>query len=169
MPLLSISPASMPSPPPPYSPAQSQNLSQAVGTSPHLSGSTFTPSQHPPTGAHPLEYVPSASSRTPSASMHHRPGSVGVPSSATGIAPNPHFPPPPPRKVGERSASRDKLHSKFSLSAFRNRNADHSPAPSAIESLRINTSDALSRAPGSPGLPGASHTYVFPFTCSIRH
>lgn len=59
---------------------------------------------------------------------------------------------PPSRNGTGRSASRDKLTSKFSLSSFRNRHNDHSPAPSAIESLHIVTSDAIQRAPASPGL-----------------
>jgi hypothetical protein len=143
----------MPSPPPPYSPGQNQNLSQAVNSSPHLSGNAFPPTQNPPTSAHPSDYVPSAPSRPVSGFVASRPGSMIVPTSATSITSNPQFPPPPPSNAPGRSASRDKAHSKFSLSAFRNRNADHSPAPSAIESLRINTSEALSRAPGSPGLP----------------
>lgn len=148
--------ASMPSPPPPYSPGQNQNISQAVGTSPHLSGNAFPPPQNPPTSAHPSDYVPSAPSRPVSGfASSSRPGSLIVPTSATSVTSNPQFPPPPPRNASERSASRDKSHSKFSLSAFRNRNSDHSPAPSAIESLRINTSEAISRAPASPGLPPA--------------
>ncbi|KAF2264700.1 hypothetical protein CC78DRAFT_616611 [Lojkania enalia] len=149
--------ASMPSPPPPYSPAQNQNISQAVTSSPHISSSGFTSHQNPPNSAHPSEYVPSAPSRPVSGFDYSRPSSVMIPSSATSITSNPQFPPPPPRNVSERSASRDK--SKFSLSAFRNRNSDHSPAPSAIESLRINTSDAISRAPASPG-PRASQTFM---------
>jgi hypothetical protein len=148
----------MPSPPPPYSPAQSHTtISQTVSTSPHLSGHAFPPHQNPPTSAHPTEYHPS---RPVSNFPNSRPGSMIVPQSATSITSNPHFPPPPP----QRSGSRDKSHSKFSLSAFRNRNADPSPAPSAIDSLRINTSDAISRAPASPGIPPnrASQAYVYP-------
>lgn len=116
--------ASMPSPPPPYSPGQ----------------------DHTP----PSEYIPS---RSASGFVRSRPGSMLVPQSATSVTSNPQFPPPPPRNPGERSASRDKSHSKFSLSAFRNRNVDSSPTPSAIDSLRINTTDAISRAPASPGVP----------------
>ena len=137
----------MPSPPPPYSPGQSQaTISQTVSTSPHLSGHAFPPPQNPPTSAHPTEYIPS---RPVSGFVNSRPGSMIFPQSATSVTSNPQFPPPPP----QRSGSRDKSHSKFSLSAFRNRNADSSPAPSAIDSLRINTFDALSRAPASPGIP----------------
>lgn len=142
----------MPSPPPPYSPGQNNNLSQAVGTPPHFPGNTFTPPQNPPASAHPAEYIPTPASRPVSGFANSRPGSMVVPSSATSVTSNVQFPPPPPSNPGQRSASRDKLHSKFSLSAFRNRNSDHSPTPSAIESLRINTSEALSRPPVSPGL-----------------
>ncbi|KAH7135965.1 hypothetical protein B0J11DRAFT_175461 [Dendryphion nanum] len=138
--------AAMPSPPPPYSPAvgPSQNISQALSSSPHHSGNALSPPSS--------EYIPSASSSRPVSSfVNSRPGSMVVPSSATSITSNHQFPPPPPRNGSDRSISRDKSHSKFSLSAFRNRNADHSPAPSAIESLRINTSEAISRMPSSPG------------------
>ncbi|KAF2116337.1 hypothetical protein BDV96DRAFT_49738 [Lophiotrema nucula] len=136
----------MPSPPPPYSPGQNQNLSQAARSSPHLSGSAFTPPNIPipPT---PSDYTPSGPSRPVSGYEYSRPTSILVPQSATSVTSNPQFPPPPP--AGQRSASRDK--SKFSLSAFRNRNSDHSPAPSAIDALRINTSEAIQRAPASPG------------------
>ncbi|KAF2178391.1 hypothetical protein K469DRAFT_643155 [Zopfia rhizophila CBS 207.26] len=150
--------ATMPSPPPPYSPAQTQNISQAVGSSPHLSGNAFPP-QNPPTSAHPSEYIPSAPSRPVSGFEYNRPSSIVVPSSATSITSNPQFPPPPPRNARDRSASRDKSHSKFSLSAFRSRTSDQSPAPSAIESLRINTTEAISRAPASPG-PRASQSFM---------
>jgi hypothetical protein len=148
--LLSLHVASMPSPPPPYSPAQSNSISQTVGSSPHLANHGFPTSQNVPTSAHPSEYNPS---RPASGYGNSRPGSMVVPQSATSVTSNPQFPPPPPRHPGERSASRDKSHSKFSLSAFRNRHADLSPTPNAIDSLRVNTSDAISRAPVSPGMP----------------
>ncbi|KAF2001997.1 hypothetical protein P154DRAFT_521439 [Amniculicola lignicola CBS 123094] len=141
--------ASMPSPPPPYSPGQ--GLSPAVGPSPHMSSTAFAAPQNQPTSAHPSEYIPS-SSRPMSGFDYSRPTSMVMPTSAISTTSNHQFPPPPPRDGMGRSASRDKSHSKFSLSSFRNRNVDHSPAPSAIENLRINTSDALSRTPGSPGL-----------------
>ncbi|KAF2654948.1 hypothetical protein K491DRAFT_693380 [Lophiostoma macrostomum CBS 122681] len=147
--------ASMPSPPPPYSPGQPQSMSHAANSSPHMSSNAFTPPQHPPTST-PSEYVPQPPSRPVSQFVNSRPGSMVIPTSATSVSSNPQFPPPPPRNGNERSGSRDK-HSKFSLSAFRNRNVDrdHSPAPSAIESLRLTTSEAILRAPGSPGLPPA--------------
>ncbi|ORY12808.1 hypothetical protein BCR34DRAFT_586894 [Clohesyomyces aquaticus] len=151
--------ASMPSPPPPYSPGQPQSISQAVNSSPHLSGSSFSSPQNDPTSAHPPEYLPSPPSRPVSGYTHSRPSSMLVPSSATSITSNPQFPPPPPRNGKERAVTRDKSHSKFSLSAFRSRGSDHSPGPSAIESLRINTSDALSRPPASPG-PRASQAIM---------
>ena len=144
--------ASMPSPPPPYSPGQNQSMSRAANSSPHLSGSAFTPPQHAPTST-PSEYVPLPPSRPVSGFVSSRPGSMVMPTSATSVTSNPQFPPPPPRNASERSGSRDK-HSKFSLSAFRNRNAEHSPGPSNIEALRLTTSEALLRAPASPGLPG---------------
>jgi hypothetical protein len=151
--------ASMPSPPPPYSPAQSQSQSQsmsrAANSSPHMSSNAFAPPQHPPTST-PSEYVPQPPSRPVSGFVNSRPVSMVMPTSATSVISNPQFPPPPPRNGTERSGSRDK-HSKFSLSAFRNRNVDrdHSPVPSAIESLRLTTSEAIYRAPASPGLPGS--------------
>lgn len=149
----------MPSPPPPYSPGQNHNISQAMSPSPHLSASAFTPPQNPPS-APPSEYQLSAGSSRPTSGFLSRPGSMVVPQSATSVTSNVQFPPPPPRNPGERSASRDKSHSKFSLSAFRNRNSGERIGevsnPSAIESLRINTSDAISRAPASPGLPPTS-------------
>jgi len=152
----------MPSPPPPYSPGQSQNLSQAAGASPHMSSNAFAPSQPVTTTAGPAEYIPSAPSRPVSIYDYNpsRPTSMAIPASATSVTSAPAFPPPPPRNARERSLSRDKSHSKFSLSAFRNRTSDHSPAPSNIENLRISTSEAISRAPASPGLR-ASQTYVY--------
>jgi hypothetical protein len=140
----------MPSPPPPYSPGQNPNLSQSLSTSTHsspqLSGHAFP---HPPPPPPPTS---NPSSARPVSGYHSRPGSMVIPSSATSIASNPLFPPPPARNGPGRSVSRDKLASKFSLSSFRNRNNDHSPAPSAIDSLHISTSDAIQRAPASPGL-----------------
>ncbi|KAF2020668.1 hypothetical protein BU24DRAFT_339311 [Aaosphaeria arxii CBS 175.79] len=142
--------ASMPSPPPPYSPAPNQNLSHVVSNSPHMSSNAFTPPANPPT-IQPGGYVPSPPSRpTSSYNISSRPESMVVPSSATSITSNQQFPPPPPRNGSERTVSRDRLHSKFSLSALRNRNSDQSPAPTAIESLRVNTSEAIS-ATVSPG------------------
>jgi hypothetical protein len=80
---------------------------------------------------------------------------------------NQQFPPPPARNGPGRSASRDKLSSKFSLSSFRNRNNDQSPAPSAIEALQINTSDALQRTPASPGLVAQRATSQYDFMIPI--
>ena len=137
----------MPSPPPPYSPGQTPSISQSITSSPQMSGGTFP--HHPPPPPPPTS---NPSSARPISGYHSRPGSMVIPSSATSITSNPQFPPPPSRNGPGRSASRDKLVSKFSLSSFRNRNNEHSPAPSAIESLQINTSDAIQRAPASPGL-----------------
>ncbi|KAI4909369.1 hypothetical protein J4E90_008066 [Alternaria incomplexa] len=143
--------ASMPSPPPPYSPGQNPNVSQSLSShsntsSPQMSAGAFP---HPPPPPPPSS---TPSSARPISGYHSRPGSMVIPSSATSITSNPLFPPPPPRNGPGRSASRDKLASKFSLSSFRNRNNDHSPAPSNIDSLHISTSDAIQRAPASPGL-----------------
>ncbi|KAF2830638.1 hypothetical protein CC86DRAFT_367357 [Ophiobolus disseminans] len=140
--------AAMPSPPPPYSPAQAQNISQTLTPSPQLQGNAFA-LNHPPPPPIPTS---APSSARPISGYQSRPGSMVIPSSATSMTSNPQFPPPPSRNGTGRSASRDKLSSKFSLSSFRNRNNDHSPAPSAIESLHIHTSDAIQRAPASPGL-----------------
>ena len=138
----------MPSPPPPYTPAQSQNISQTLTPSPQLQSNAF-PQNHPPPPPIPTS---APSSARPISGYQSRPGSMVIPSSATSMTSNPQFPPPPSRNGPGRSASRDKLSSKFSLASFRNRNNDHSPAPSAIESLQISTSDAIQRAPASPGL-----------------
>ncbi|CAI6323687.1 unnamed protein product [Periconia digitata] len=143
--------ASMPSPPPPYSPGQNQSMSQNLTPSPHLAANAFPTNHPPPPPIPPSEYTPSPSSRPVSGFYNSRPGSLVVPSSATSATSNPQFPPPPPPANGKRSASRDKLTSKFSLSSFRHRNAD-SPGPSNIESLRLNTSEAIQRAPSSPGI-----------------
>ncbi|KAF1836172.1 hypothetical protein BDW02DRAFT_596703 [Decorospora gaudefroyi] len=142
--------ASMPSPPPPYSPTQNPNISQSLSTStnssPQLSGNAFP---HPPPPPPPTS---NPSSARPTSGYHSRPGSMIVPSSATSVTSNAQFPPPPARNGPGRSASRDKLASKFSLASFRNRNNEHSTPPSAIDSLHISTSDAIQRAPPSPGL-----------------
>jgi hypothetical protein len=140
--------AAMPSPPPPYTPAQSQNISQTLTPSPQLQGHAFA-LNHPPPPPIPAS---APSSARPLSGYQSRPGSMVIPASATSVTSNPQFPPPPSRNGTGRSASRDKLASKFSLSSFRNRHNDHSPAPSAIESLHIVTSDAIQRAPASPGL-----------------
>jgi hypothetical protein len=151
----------MPSPPPPYSPGQQpQNISQALTSSPQLQGNAFP--HHPPPPPPPPTSTPS--SARPISGFQSRPGSMVIPASATSITSNPQFPPPPARNGPGRSMSRDKLSSKFSLSSFRNRNNEHSPAPSAIESLQINTTDAIHRAPASPGLVAqrATSQYDFP-------
>lgn len=137
----------MPSPPPPYSPAHPpQNISQTMNSSPQMQSHGFP---HPPPPPPPTS---TPSSSRPVSGFASRPGSIVIPSSATSITSNQQFPPPPARNGPGRSASRDKLASKFSLSSFRNRNNESSPGPSAIESLQINTSDAIQRAPASPGL-----------------
>lgn len=158
--------ANMPSPPPPYSPGQGQSMSQTMGSSPHLSGNAFTSSH----SASPSEYTPSSGSsivvpqRTSSGYDLSRPSSVTVPNSASNATSPPSFPPPPPLATRDRSSSRsDKQHSIFSLSALtsRNRASEYSQAPSAIESLRINTTEALARAPvnGSQG-PRVSQSHI---------
>jgi len=148
----------MPSPPPPYSPGQTTNISQSLNSSPHLSGNGFpTNPPPPPPPPPPSDYTPSP---RPVSGFLSRPGSMIIPSSATSVTSNPQFPPPPP--TNKRSGSRDKLASKFSLSSFRNRNSESSPGPSNIEALRLNTSEAIQRAPSSPGFVGsrASQQYV---------
>ncbi|XP_014552577.1 hypothetical protein COCVIDRAFT_110007 [Bipolaris victoriae FI3] len=151
--------ASMPSPPPPYSPGQNPNISQSLSTSttssPQLTANTFP---HPPPPPPPTSNPPSA---RPISGYHSRPTSIVIPSSATSVISNQQFPPPPGRNSTGRSASRDKLTSKFSLSSFRNRNSDHSPAPSNIDSLHISTSDAIQRAPASPGLVAQRATLTY--------
>ena len=135
----------MPSPPPPYSPGQNTNISQNLGSSPHLSSNGFPTNPPPPPPPPPSDYTPSP---RPVSGFLSRPGSMVMPTSATSVTSNPQFPPPPPTS-SKRSGSRDKLSSKFSLSSFRHRNSE-SPGPSNIEALRLNTSDAIQRAPASP-------------------
>ncbi|XPS69591.1 hypothetical protein M3J09_001857 [Ascochyta lentis] len=135
----------MPSPPPPYTPAhgQSQNISQALSLSP---GHVFAQSHPPPP---PIPQTTTPSSSRAARSFHSRPVSIAIPSSSTPLATaNPQFA-PPPVAGRERSSSRG-LSNKFSLSSFRNRNNDHSPAPSAIESLHMSTNDALQRGDSGP-------------------
>lgn len=143
----------MPSPPPPYSPGQNPVRPAHVnpGSSPHMSAAAFAAS-HPPPPPPPSDYTSSPVSRPTSGFFHSRPGSVVVPQSATSVVSLSQFPPPPPATGSKRSASRDKLTSKFSLSKFRDRGSG-SPGPSNIESLRISTSEALQRPPASPGIP----------------
>lgn len=143
----------MPSPPPPYSPGQTSSRPQHANpaSSPHMSAAAFAAS-HPPPPPPPSDYTPSPSSRPTSAFFHSRPGSIVVPQSATSAVSLSQFPPPPPPSGSKRSASRDKLTSKFSLSKFRDRTAS-SPGPSNIDALRISTSEALQRPPASPGIP----------------
>lgn len=155
----------MPSPPPPYSPGQTPNI-HSVTSSPQLSAGAFPHHHHHPPPPPPPTSNPS--SARPISGYHSRPGSMVIPSSATSTTSNPQFPPPPPRNGQGRSTSRDKISSKFSLSSFRNRNNDHSPAPSAIEALQINTSEAIQRAPASPGLVAqrAASQYVLELVLS---
>lgn len=143
----------MPSPPPPYSPGQTPGRPQNAnpGSSPHMSAAAFT-ATHPPPPPPPSDYTPSPSSRPTSGFFHSRPGSVVVPQSATSVVSLSQFPPPPPATGSKRSASREKLTSKFSLSKFRDRGSG-SPGPSNIDALRISTSEALQRPPASPGIP----------------
>ncbi|KAK7183587.1 hypothetical protein DPSP01_010423 [Paraphaeosphaeria sporulosa] len=145
--------ASMPSPPPPYSPGQnpSRPVNANPGSSPHMSAAAFAAS-HPPPPPPPSDYTSSPVSRPTSGFFHSRPGSIVAPQSATSVVSLSQFPPPPPATGSKRSASREKLTSKFSLSKFRDRGSG-SPGPSNIESLRISTSEALQRPPASPGLP----------------
>ncbi|KAF3006530.1 hypothetical protein E8E13_005528 [Curvularia kusanoi] len=130
----------MPSPPPPYTPAhtQNQNISQALSLSP---GHAFPQSRHPHPAA-PQTGTPS--SARAARSFHNRPVSIAIPSGSAAAPMHNQFAPPPVAPSRERSSSRG-LSNKFSLSNFRNRNNDHSPAPSAIESLQMSTHDALQR------------------------
>ncbi|KAH6633117.1 hypothetical protein C7974DRAFT_164923 [Boeremia exigua] len=134
----------MPSPPPPYTPARapSQNISQALSSSP---GHAFPQGHHPPP---PIPQTGTPSSARAARSFHNRPVSIAIPSGSAAAPGNTLFAPPPVAPSRERSSSRG-LSTKFSLSNFRNRNVDHSPAPSAIESLHSSTHDALQR--GDPG------------------
>lgn len=144
----------MPSPPPPYSPGQTPSRPSNVnaGSSPHMSAAAFTATHPPPPPPPPSDYTSSPVSRPTSGFYHSRPGSIVVPQSATSVVSLSQFPPPPPATGSKRSASREKLTSKFSLSKFRDRGSG-SPGPSNIESLRISTSEALQRPPASPGIP----------------
>lgn len=160
----------MPSPPPPYSPGQTPSRPHNAnpGSSPHMSAAAFAAS-HPPPPPPPSDYTPSPSSRPTSGFFHSRPGSIVVPQSATSVASLSQFPPPPPATGSKRSASRDKLTSKFSLSKFRDRSAG-SPGPSNIDALRISTSEALQRSPASPGIPPPCGPYpVLPSAFPTDH
>ncbi|KAF1931455.1 uncharacterized protein M421DRAFT_418084, partial [Didymella exigua CBS 183.55] len=134
----------MPSPPPPYTPAHAQNqtMSQALSSSP---GHAFS-QNHPPPPPTPQTGTPS--SARAARSFHNLPVPIAIPSGSAAAPMNTQFAPPPVASGRERSSSRG-LSTKFSLSNFRNRNNDHSPAPSAIESLHMSTHDVLQR--GDPG------------------
>ncbi|KAJ4339399.1 hypothetical protein N0V87_003336 [Didymella glomerata] len=134
----------MPSPPPPYTPAHAQNqsMSQALSSSP---GHAYSQNHPPPP---PVPQTGTPSSARAARSFHNRPVSIAIPSGSAAAPMNAQFAPPPVAPGRERSSSRG-LSNKFSLSNFRNRNNDHSPAPSAIESLHMSTHDALQR--GDPG------------------
>ncbi|KAJ8111634.1 hypothetical protein OPT61_g5814 [Boeremia exigua] len=134
----------MPSPPPPYTPAhaQNQNISQALSPSP---GHGFPRAHHAPP---PTSQTGTPSSARAARSFHSRPVSIAIPSGSAAAPVNTQFAPPPVAPGRERSTSRG-LSNKFSLSNFRNRNNDHSPAPSAIESLHTSTHDALQRGDSS--------------------
>lgn len=160
--------AAMPSPPPPYSPTPSQSMSQAIGGSPSIATTSYVSTQSASPSTARSEYPPSATS---SAASLHRPtasydygrqANISPASSVASPVATMSFPPPPPSNTRDRSASRTRgERSIFGLSALtsRNRNSHQSEAPSAIETLRQNTSDALARAPGpSIHAPIASRT-----------
>jgi hypothetical protein len=159
----------MPSPPPPYSPNPSQpSINQTVRGSPAMSNNPFgashgrsasgqagEPSRGSPSSAGAYDQYRAS----PVIAQHQSP----VPAQA------PSFPPPPPRNGRDRSSSRpkDRQHSLFSFSALtsRHRSGESSnqqqqqqpqpqqPQATAIDSLRQNTSDVLSRAPGPSAVP----------------
>lgn len=125
----------MPSPPPPYSPNPGQqSMSAAMGGSPSLSGGAFATPQNsssPRIGV--LNQSPSGPTSSPS----------GAPS----------FPPPPPASGRDRSSSRSRdKRSVFGLSALTGRSrggaSSSDQSRSAIDSLRLQTTEALARTPG---------------------
>ncbi|OJD40513.1 protein lifeguard 2 [Diplodia corticola] len=124
----------MPSPPPPYSPNPGQqSMSAAMGASPSLSSGPFATPQNtssPRIGV--LNQSPSGSTTSP----------LGQPS----------FPPPPPTSTRDRSSSRNRdKRSVFGLSALTGRSRGMGGAEqsrSAIDSLRLQTTEALARTPG---------------------
>ncbi|KAF2841963.1 hypothetical protein M501DRAFT_998185 [Patellaria atrata CBS 101060] len=168
--------AALPSPPPPYSPPpHQQSMSQALQSSPHIQTGSFannhtaSPSALSPDYAGPLSGGRITSPGS-SAFDYSRVQPAGPSTSPNPVA-APSFPPPPPRSGRDRSVSRSRpegQRSLFSLSALtsRNRGADPSPAPSAIDTLRQHTTDALSRAPvqvtSGPSGPPPSYISAVP-------
>ncbi len=153
----------MPSPPPPYSPAQPPSIAQATRSSPSVGSAAFSPLHSASPGTGGSEYGTPTSAATTVSPLPNSAfeGRTVASSSNAPPHPSPHqsstlaFPPPPPRTQRERSSSRPKpegKHSIFSLSglASRSRNSEQAGGSSAIEALRQHTTDALSRAPVQP-------------------
>ncbi|KAF1813810.1 hypothetical protein P152DRAFT_414219 [Eremomyces bilateralis CBS 781.70] len=129
--------ASLPSPPPPYSPAGSSNrpISSVFPASSYSSSSRNSTVVSPP---------------EPNRSSLHM-VARNSPSSTSG----PAFPPPPGTTPRDRSTSRNRDKHKFSLSALtsRNRKEDAQPSLGAIDALRQHTTDAVSRTSGPSATP----------------
>ncbi|KAF1991872.1 hypothetical protein K402DRAFT_367264 [Aulographum hederae CBS 113979] len=146
--------AAMPSPPPPYSPsattfAQASLAQPLHAPVPSASGQPSLSVPHNSTMS-PVHRSAVASPATGASYDYSRFGQI-VPSSSPIPSSGPQFPPPPPRSGRDRSTSRtanERLHNKFSFAALTLRNrGGESAGPNAIEALRINTSDAISRVP----------------------
>lgn len=145
----------MPSPPPPYSPSALQtqhNISSPIAgpgafaaNQPALQPS-FRDIASPATSS-----IVSPSAMSP---MDQNRISVVSYDSPRGTTP-PAFPPPPSRSGRDRSISRHRPDGRSLLSGLsaltsRNRSGDQQPAPNAIDSLRLNTSEALLRTGAIP-------------------
>ena len=164
--------ASMPSPPPPYSPSVQQALVQTVRTSP-LTGShgfspatTVSPSANSPDYRTPISAattvspIPFSSGETRSASFAR-----GMPATSPQVTSAPTFPPPPPKGNRERSSSRtrpDRPHNFFGLSALTSRSRTNETVTSSSSTISPQR-QVNDLAPGAmlQGVP-ASQQYVCP-------
>lgn len=163
--------ASMPSPPPPYSPSVQQALSQTVRTSPLTGNHGFSPSTTVSPSANSPEYRTPVSAATtvspaPFTNSEIRSASYarGLPPTSPQVTSALTFPPPPPKANRDRSSSRtrpDRSHNFFGLSALTSRsrtNENIAPSSSAITSQR----KIIDNAPGTPSQGVTTlHEYVF--------
>ena len=138
--LTDFSIASMPSPPPPYSPSVQQALSQTVRTSPLTGNHGFSPATTVSPSANSPEYRTPVSAATTVSPAPFGNGEVrsvsythGLPTVSPQVTSAPTFPPPPPKTNRDRSSSRtrsDRPHNFFGLSALTSRSrANESVVP----------------------------------------
>lgn len=149
----------MPSPPPPYSPSALQTqhnvASPIAGPGAFAANhSGLQPSFRDVTSPATSSIISPSGMSSAMSPMDQNRISVVSYDSPRNTTP-PAFPPPPSRSGRDRSISRHRPDGRSLLSGLsaltsRNRSGDQQPAPNAIDSLRLNTSEALLRTGAVP-------------------